>query len=138
MYTYGNGLQLLDLLDLVPSRGRAQTLEGRLGLRHRDEPLLRGLLSRVDVVTSEDDLIITVILIEERALVVDRARGHLHLERVLLRVLLHLLQMLVVAVLGEPGDHVAVRPVDLQSVRVLIVDVVLDKEVSINLLGLGR
>ena len=126
MYTYGHGLQLLDLLDLVPSRGRAQALEGRLGLRHRDEPLLRGLLSRVDVVTSEDDLIITVILIEERALVVDRARGHLHLERVLLRVLLHLLEMLVVAVLSQPGDNVAVRPVDLQRVRVLIVDVVLD------------
>ena len=44
----------------------------------------------------------------------------------LLRVLLDLLEMLVVAVLCQPGDNVAVRPVDLQRVRVLVVDVVLD------------
>ena len=125
MYTYGNGLQLLDLLDLVPSRGRAQTLEGRLGLRHRDEPLLRGLLGRVDVVTSEDNLVITIVLIEERALVMHRTRSHLHLQRVLLGVLLHLLQVLVITVLGEPGDDVALRPVDLQSVLMLVIDVVL-------------
>ena len=128
MYTYGNGLQLLDLLDLVPSRGRAQTLEGRLGLRHRDEPLLRGLLGRVDVVTSEDNLVITIVLIEERALVMHRTRSHLHLQRVLLRVLLHLLQMLVVAVLGQPGDDVLVRPVNLERVGVVIIDVVLKRD----------
>lgn len=44
----------------------------------------------------------------------------------LLRVLLDLFEMLVVAILSQPGDNIAVRPVDLQRVRVLVVDVVLD------------
>ena len=56
----------------------------------------------------------------------DGTRRNLHLERVLLGVLLDLLQMLVVAVLRQPGDDVTVGPVDLQRVRVLVVDVVLN------------
>jgi hypothetical protein len=38
--------------------------------------------------------------------------------------------MLVVAVLREPGDDVALRPVNLKGVAVLIVDVILQFEVS--------
>jgi hypothetical protein len=44
---------------------------------------------------------------------------------VLLCVLLDLLEVLVVAIFDKPGYDVLVGPVDLQGVRVLIVDVVL-------------
>ena len=45
----------------------------------------------------------------------------------LLRVLLDLLEVLVVAVLGEPGNDVTRGPVDLERVGVLIVYMVLAK-----------
>ena len=48
----------------------------------------------------------------------------------LLGVLFDLSEMLVVAVLSEPCDDVLVRPVDLESVSVLVVDVVLCENVS--------
>ena len=54
-----------------------------------------------------------------------RSRSNLHLERMLFGVLLDLLEMLVVAVLGEPGDDVTLGPVDLESVLVLVINVVL-------------
>lgn len=44
----------------------------------------------------------------------------------LLCILLHLLQMLVITILSQPGDHILVRPVDLERVRMLIVDMILD------------
>ena len=43
----------------------------------------------------------------------------------LLGVLLDLPEMLVVAVLGEPCDDILVRPVDLESVSVLVMNVIL-------------
>lgn len=55
----------------------------------------------------------------------DRTRRDLHLERVLFCVLLDLLEVLVIAVLRKPCDDIARRPVDLESVGVLIVDMVL-------------
>lgn len=39
-----------------------------------------------------------------------------------------LLQVLIVTVFSEPGNDIAVRPVDLQCVTVLIIDVVLFKD----------
>ncbi len=62
----------------------------------------------------------------------DRTRGDFHLQGMLFRILLHLLQMLVVAVLGQPCDHITIRPVDLKSVRVLVVDVVLKSYISMR------
>ena len=41
------------------------------------------------------------------------------------RVLLHLLQVLIVAVFCKPGDDILARPVDLERVRVLIIYMVL-------------
>lgn len=122
--TYGYGLHFPDLLDLVAGGSDFESFEDGLNLGLRELLLLRtqeGLgLDRA----LKDDLVL-IILVEQRLLVVYRARGDLHLDRMLLRVLLDLLEMLVVAVLCEPGDDVTLRPVDLQGVLVLVVDVVL-------------
>ena len=40
-------------------------------------------------------------------------------------ILLDLLQMFVIAVLSKPVNHVTVGPVDLESVRVIVIDMVL-------------
>lgn len=45
----------------------------------------------------------------------------------LLSRLLDLLQVLIITVFSEPGNDIAVRPVDLQSVTVFIINVVLFK-----------
>ena len=122
-----NGLQLLDLLDFVARRSGAQTLEFRSKSALRQLPLLRiDFIVLLTVIPAENNLVFAVVLVEQRLLVVHRSGCNLHLKRMLLRVLLDLLEMLVVAVLCQPGDNVAVRPVDLQRVRVLVVDVVLD------------
>ena len=99
--THRNRHQLLDLLDLVPSGGDLQALEYGLDLGHRQQALLRRLLlRRALLLSAEHDLVLAVVvLIEQRLLVVYRARNNLHLLRVQVRSLLHLLQVLVVAVL---------------------------------------
>ena len=45
----------------------------------------------------------------------------------LFSVLLDLLEVLIITVLSEPSDDVTFRPVDLERVLVLVVDVVLRK-----------
>jgi hypothetical protein len=116
--------ELLDLLDTVSSSGRANALKLGFDLGHRDKPLLRRfLLRRARPV--HDNLLIILVILEQRTLVVDRSRGHLHIERVLLRRLLDLLQVLIVAVLRQPRDDITLRPVDYEFVDVLIVEVVL-------------
>ena len=103
---------------------RRQLLLGELALLGR--PDLLGLLL---VGAAEDDLVLlVVVLVKQSLLVVYRARCYLHLEGMLLGVLLHLLQVLVVAVLSEPSDDVTRRPIDLEGVSVLVVDVVLHQK----------
>ena len=122
-----NSLQLLDLLDFVAGGSSTEALEPRGSPALRQLPLLRvDFVVFRTVIPAKNNLIFAVVLVEQRLLVVHRSRSNLHLERMLFGVLLDLLEMLVVAVLRQPGDNVAVRPVDLQRVRVLIVDVVLD------------
>ena len=125
IYTHRDRHELLNLLDTVSSSGRANSLELGLDFGNRDQPLLRRfLLSRARSV-HDNLLIILVVIIEQCTLVVGRPRGHLHIERVLLRRLLDLLQVLIVAIVGQPRDNITLRPVDLEFVEVLIVDVVL-------------
>lgn len=73
----------------------------------------------------QDHLISLIILIKQRTLVVHGSRSDLHLDSMLLGRLLDLLEMLVITVLGKPSDDILVGPVNLESVRVLIVDMVL-------------
>lgn len=119
-----HSLHLPDLLDLVTSRSDLETLEDGLHLGLGEKPLLRRLDALQLAGTLEDDLVL-VILVEQSLLVVDGARRDLHLERVLLSVLLDLLEVLVIAVLSQPSDDIALRPVDLKCVLVLVVDVIL-------------
>jgi len=109
----------------VSSSGRTNALKLGLDLGHRDKPLLRRFLLRRARPVHDNLFIILVIVIEQRTLVVDRSRDHLHIERMLLCRLLDLLQVLIVAVLGQPRDDIALRPVDHEFVMVLIVEVVL-------------
>lgn len=46
--------------------------------------------------------------------------------------LFHLLEMLVVAVLREPADDISRRPVDLESVRVFVIDMILRDTPSVE------
>lgn len=108
----------------MASRGDLKTFELGLHLRLREEPLL-GRLGTLGLARALEDNLVLLVLVEERLLVVDGARGDLHLHGVLLGVLLDLLQVLVVAVLRQPGDDVTLRPVDLERVLVLVVNVVL-------------
>ena len=131
-YTYGNRLHLTNLLDPVACCGGLETFEHRLDLGLREQSLLGGLWRVALSVTAKDDLIFfRIVFVEQGLLVVNRPRSHLHLERVLLRVLLDLAQVLIITVLNEPGNNVALRPVDLQRVLVLVVDVVLIRGVSL-------
>ena len=128
MTTYRNTLKLADLLDPVARRKGLEALERRRQLLLRQSALLRvrDILSVLLVRTTEDNFVLLiVVLVEQGLLIVYRTRRNLHLERVLLGVLLDLLEMLIVAVLSEPGDDIARGPVDLERVGVLIVHVVL-------------
>ncbi len=126
--THRNSHELPDLLDLVTRRKglealerRRQLLLGELALLGR--PDLLGLL--LGSAAKNNLVLVVVVLVEQSLLVVHRTRRNLHLQRMLLGVLLHLLEVLVVAVLGEPGNDITRRPVDLEGVGVLVVDVVL-------------
>lgn len=55
-----------------------------------------------------------------------RPRGNFHLDGVLFRILLDFLQVLIVAILSEPRDHIFIGPIDLQRMGVLVVYVVLE------------
>ena len=126
MCTHRDRHQLFDLLDTVSSSGRANALKLGLGIGNRDQPLFRRFLLRGARPVHDNLLVVlVVIIIEQRTFVVDRPRGHLHIEGVLLRRLLDLLQVLIVAVVGQPRDDITLRPVDLEFVEVLVVDVVL-------------
>ena len=122
-----DSLELADLLDLVTRGQGLQALESGRELLLREQALLRILYVVFLLAgTAKDNLVLlVVVLVEERLLVMDRTRGNLHLDRVLLGVLLHLLEVFVVAVLGEPCDDILVRPVDLESVSVLVMNVIL-------------
>ena len=136
-YTYGDGHQLLDLLDLVPSYGSLQSFEDRLHLGHGQLPLFRGfndrgrprslLLAR----PSNNDLVITIVLIFilvflEQGLLVMYAPGNdLHLHCVLFGSAVNLLQVFVVVILRQPSDDVLIRPVYLQDPGVFVENVVL-------------
>ena len=109
----------------MSSSGRANALKLGFHFGNRDQPLLRRFLLRRARPVHDNLLIIFVVVIEQRTFVVGRSRGHLHIERVLLRRLLDLLQVLIVAIVGQPRDDITLRPVDLEFVEVLIVDVVL-------------
>lgn len=124
--TYRNCHELLDLLDLVSRRRDLETFEDRLSLGLRDDPLL-GRLCRLGLLrpTKHNLIFAVIVLVEKCLLVVDRAGSNAHLLRVQLSGLLHLLEVLVVAVLRQPGEDIPVRPVDLEGVSVLVVDVVL-------------
>ena len=76
-----------------------------------------------------DDKIFSVVLVKKGLLVLNRTRCNLHLGRMLLRSLLNLLQMLVITVLCKPRDDVFIRPVNLKSVGVFIVDVILEDSI---------
>lgn len=122
-----DSLELADLLDLVTRGQGLQALKSGRELLLREQALL-GILYVVFLLagTAKDNLVLlVVVLVEERLLIMDGARDNLHLDRVLLGVLLHLLEVLIIAVLREPGNHVARRPVDLERVSVFIIDVVL-------------
>ena len=126
MYTYGYRLHLTDLLDLVASIGDLEAFEDRLYLCAGEQPLLRGFRALLlHIGPTEDNFIVLVIFVKQSLLIVNRARGNLHLDCMLLSVLLDLPEMLVVAVLSKPGDDILVRPVDLESMSVLVVDVIL-------------
>ena len=128
MTTYRNTLKLADLLDPVAGRKRLEALERRRQLLLGQGALLRvrDILSVLLVRATEDNLVLLiVVLVEQGLLVVYRTRRNLHLKRVLLSVLLDLLEMLIVAVLSQPGDDITRGPVDLERVGVLIVHVVL-------------
>ena len=43
----------------------------------------------------------------------------------LFSILLNFLKVLIIAVLSKPGDDILVRPVDLESMSVIVVDVIL-------------
>lgn len=124
--THRHRLHLTNLLDLMASVSDLEAFEDRLNLCAGEQPLLRGLGTLLlHIGPTKDNFIVLVIFIEQSLLIVDRARGDLHLDCMLLSVLLDLLQMLVIAVLGKPGDNIALRPVDLKGMLVLIVDVIL-------------
>src|SRR6266403_3354971 len=55
----------------------------------------------------------------------DGARSNFHLHSVLFCILFHLLEMLVVAVFCKPRNDVTVRPVNLQSVRMFVINMIL-------------
>ena len=124
-----NSLHLPDLLDLVAGGSHLQAFEDGPDLGLGEEPLLGGLHALRFAGALEDDLVL-VILVEQGLLVVDRTRSNLHLQRVLFCVLLHLLEMLIIAVLSKPRDNVALGPVDLEGMLMLVVDVVLEGDRS--------
>ena len=126
--TYGHGLHLTNLLDLVASRCDFKALKDGLDLGLRELPLLRRqCFSGLGLHRALKNNLILVVFVEQGLLVVNRARGDLHLERMLLSILLNLLEMFVVTVLSEPSDDITFRPIDLQCVLVLVVDVVLER-----------
>jgi hypothetical protein len=108
---------------------RGSTQPFKLGLRfgNRGEALLRRFLNLNSVLASQDDLIVIPILVKECTFVMNRAGGDLHLDSMLFSVAFHLLEMFVIAVFSKPSDNILVRPVDLQGVRVFVINVVVDR-----------
>lgn len=129
--TYRDSHELADLLNLVARRKGLQSLKVRRELLLRQEALMGGLgLSGLLLVGAAEDnfVLFVVIFVEESLLVMHGTRCDLHLKRVLLGILLYLHEMLVITVLGKPGDNITRRPVDAKRVSMLIVDVILEQE----------
>lgn len=124
-----NSHEFLDLLNLMSSWCCLQTLKFRCDPRFADITLhrLNVNLLRLSVVTPKDNFVIVVpvVFVEECLLIVDGARSNFHLQGMLFCVLFHFLQMLIVTIFCEPCDDVTIRPVNLESVRVLIINMVL-------------
>lgn len=122
-YRYGH--KLLDILDLVSARRGSQALELGRRFGRRSQTLRRRLLFVNRIVLAKNYLVLFIVLIEEGLLIMNGTRRDLHPSSVLLSVALHFLQMLVVAVFRKPSDDIPLGPVDLEGMRVLIVDMVL-------------
>jgi hypothetical protein len=126
-----NSHELLDLLNLMSSWCCLQTLKSRCDPRFADVTLhrLNVSLLRLRVVTPKDNFVIVIVVpvvfVEECLFIVEGARSNFHLQGMLFCVLLHFLQMLIVTIFCEPCDDVTIRPVNLESVRVLIINMVL-------------
>lgn len=121
----------------MPRGNGLQALKLRRDLGLREQALLRGLdllIFTLASATNDDLVFLRIVLVKEGLFVVNRAGYDFHLHCVLLGGLLHLFQVLVIAVLSKPADNVSVRPVDLQRVGVLVVDMVLKHNVSSLLL----
>ena len=125
--TYGNGHQFLYFLDLVARVRDSKTLKLWNIFRHGTSTLIRGILRRRgNVIAAQYDLIIvSIIFVEKCTFIMDGTRGHLHFQSMLLSIFLHFLQMLVIAVFNKPSDDIFIRPVDLQRMRMFVVDMVL-------------
>jgi hypothetical protein len=122
-----NGHQLFNILDLV-AICLPQPFKFRFDLGLRKQTLLRGLAVRG--LSSENNVV--VVVIEKSTFVVNRPRSDFHLQSMLLSIPLDVLQMLVIAILGEPANDVFRGPIDGQAVRVLIKDMVLVEDMRME------
>lgn len=109
----------------MSGRRRLKTLKLRRHLSLRKETLL-GRFDLCRFLSAADDhFVLFLIFFEESRFSLYGERSNFHLDSVLLDGLFHLLQMLIIAVLSEPGDDIAFGPVDFEGVRVFVVDMVL-------------
>lgn len=110
-----------------------QALEDRFHLSHGQQPLLRsfrnkGRLSRPPCVRPSNDnfvVFVVVVVLREQSFICHMSGNNLHFRCVLFGGAADLLQVFVIAVLGQPSDDVLVRPIDLQGPGVLIENVIL-------------
>lgn len=107
---------------MVPRRGRLNLLE------HGRRAILRlGMLRRLVRSNNLDERsVLDLVVVEESALGLSGTRSRLHETGVVVGLVPDALEVSVVLVLGEPAEDVdALLPVELEAVRVLVVDVVL-------------
>ena len=128
--TYRYTLQFLDILNAMSGSRRPEPIKFGLCLCLGKKPLLRCFLLLWLLCTTNHDFIL-FFFFEESRFVMNRARRHFHLQGVLFRSLFHLPQVLIVTVLRKPADHITVRPVYLQCMRVFVIDMVLNLPVSV-------
>ena len=109
----------------MASGGLPQAFELGLNISLRTGALNGSLLLFLSTGPIDDDFVLSIVFIEQSTFVVDGAGSDFHLDGMLLGGLFDLLEMLVITVLSEPSDDVAFGPVDLEGVRVLVVNVIL-------------
>lgn len=121
-------MQLPDVLNHVAGGIGSQAFELGLDFRYGEQSLLGGFRNG-RLVTSQDNLILisVLVLVKQCLLVVNGTRSDFHFDGMLLGILLHLLQMFVVAVLGQPSNDILRGPIDLKRVGVLLIDMVLTR-----------